>query len=153
MGCNYLPMPYICHIWDIKQSSHCSFFEIDCYLFCHGQSLNQWSFIDNKVAIFKYIVRFITPFCSYNLGKLTHWGRVTHICVGKVTIIGSDNGLSPGQRQAIIWIDAGILLIGPLGTNFREIYIEILTFSLKKMRLKVSSAKWRPFCLGLHVLS
>ena len=47
---------------------------------------------------------------------LTHWGRVTHICVGKLTIIGSDNGLSPGRRQAIIWTYAGILLIGPLGT-------------------------------------
>ena len=34
--------------------------------------------------------------------ELTHWGRVTHICVGKQTIIGSDNGLSPGRRQAII---------------------------------------------------
>ena len=32
---------------------------------------------------------------------LTHWGRVTHICVGNLTIIGSDNGLSPGRRQAI----------------------------------------------------
>ena len=34
--------------------------------------------------------------------SLTHWGRVTHICVGNLTIIGSDNGLSPGRRQAII---------------------------------------------------
>ena len=33
---------------------------------------------------------------------LTHWGRATHICVGNLTIIGSDNGLSPGRRQAII---------------------------------------------------
>ena len=55
------------------------------------------------------------------LNVLTHWGRVTHICVGKQTIIGSDNGLSPGRRQAIIWTNAGILLIGPLGTNFSEI--------------------------------
>ena len=77
---------------------------------------------------------------------------MTHICVGKLTIIGSDNGLAPGRRQAIIWINAGILLIGPLGTNFSEISIEILTFSFTKMRLKVSSAKWRPFCLGLNVL-
>ena len=77
---------------------------------------------------------------------------MTHICVNKLTIIGSDNGLSPGRRQAIIWTNAGILLIGPLGTNFREILIEILIFSFKKMRLKVSSAKRRPFCLGLNVL-
>ena len=85
--------------------------------------------------------------------NLTHWGRVTHICVGNLTIIGSDNGLSPGRRQAIIWTKAGLLLIRPLGTNFGAILIEILTFSFKKMRLKVSSAKRRPFCLGLSVLT
>ena len=84
---------------------------------------------------------------------LTHWGWVTHISVGNLTIIGSDNGLSPGRRQAIIWTNDGILLIGPLGTNFSEILIAILTFSLKKMRLEVSSGKWRPFCLGLNVLT
>ena len=83
---------------------------------------------------------------------LTHWGRVTHTCVSKLTIIGSDNGLSPDRRQAIIWTNAGLLLIGPLGTNFSEILIEILTFSFKKMRFKVSSGKRRPFCLGLNVL-
>ena len=76
---------------------------------------------------------------------LTHWGRVTHICVGKLTIIGIDNGFSPGWRQAIIWTNAGILLIGPLGTNFSEILIGIQTFSFKKMHFKMSSAKWRSF--------
>ena len=53
--------------------------------------------------------------------NLTYWGRVTHICVGKLTIIGPDNGLLPGRHQAIIWTNAGILSIGPLaclGTNF-----------------------------------
>ena len=87
------------------------------------------------------------------LPHLTHWGRVTHICVGKLTTIGSDNGLSPERRQAIIWTNAGILLIGPLGTNFSEIFIEIQAFSFKKMHLKISSANWRPFCLGLSVLT
>ena len=84
--------------------------------------------------------------------SLTHWGRVTQICVSKLTIIGSDNGLSPSRRQAIIWTNAGILLIGPLGTNFCEILIEIQTFSLKKMRLKISSAKCCPLRLGLNML-
>ena len=84
---------------------------------------------------------------------LTHWGRVTHICVSKLTIIGSDNGLSPDRRQAIIWTNDGLLLIEHLGTNFSEILIEILTFSFKKMRLKVSPAKRRPFCLGLNELT
>ena len=51
---------------------------------------------------------------------LTHWGQVTHICVSKPTIIGSDNGLSPGRRQAIIYTNAGILLNGSIGTNFNR---------------------------------
>ena len=91
--------------------------------------------------------------CKPRSEFLAHWGRVTHICVSKLNIIGSDNGLSPDRRQAIIWTNAGLLLIGPLGTNFSEIFIEILAFSFKKIRLKVSSAKWRPFCLGLNVLN
>ena len=86
---------------------------------------------------------------DFRLVILTHWGRVTHICVSRLTITGSDNGLSPGLCQAIIWTSAGILLIGP---NFSENSIEILSFSFTKMRLKVSSAKWRPFCLGLNML-
>ena len=70
-----------------------------------------------------------------------------------ITIIGSCNGLSPERRQAIIWTNAGILLIGPLGTNFSEILIEIYAFAFKKIHLKISSGKWRPFCLGLNVVS
>ena len=76
---------------------------------------------------------------------------MTHICVGNLTII-EDNGLSPSRHQAIICTNDGILLIGPLGTNFSEILAEIMTFSFKKMFLKVSSAKWLPFCLSLNVL-
>ena len=76
-----------------------------------------------------------------------------HICIGKLSIIGSDNGLSPGRRQAIIWTSAGILLIGPLGTHFNEILIVIQILLFKKMHMKMSSAKWRPFCLGLKVLT
>ena len=84
---------------------------------------------------------------------LTHWSRVTHICVSKLAIISSNNELSPGRRQAIIWTNAGILLISPLETNLSEIWIEIQIFSFRKMHLKLSSAKWRPFCLGLKVLN
>ena len=77
---------------------------------------------------------------------------MTHICVGNQNIIGSDNGLSPGRRQAIIWTNAGILLIGPLGTNFSEFLIVIHAFSFSKLHLEMASAKWRPFCLDLNVL-
>ena len=85
-------------------------------------------------------------FCS-ELIVLSHWSWAMNICVSKLTIIASDNGLSPGRCQAIIWDNAGIVSIGHLGTNFSEILIKILKFSFKK----VSSAKWRPFCLGLSV--
>ena len=83
---------------------------------------------------------------------LTHWDRVTHICVSKLTSIGSDNDLSPGRRQASFWTNAGILLIWPLETNFSEILIELHTFSFKKMHLNMSSGKLQPFCVGLNVL-
>ena len=83
---------------------------------------------------------------------LTHWGWVTHICISKLTIIVSDNALSPGRHQAIIWTNAGILLIWTLGTSFSEVSFAIYTFSFKKMQLKMLSGKWRPFCLGLNVL-
>ena len=83
---------------------------------------------------------------------LTHWGRVTHICVGKLIIICSDNGLSPDRRQAIIWTNAELLSIGPLPTYFSENLIKMQQFSLKKMHVKMLSAKWRLSCLGLNVL-
>ena len=62
---------------------------------------------------------------------------MTHICVGKLNIIGSDNVLSPGRRQAIIWTNAGVLLFGPLGTNFSEILVV---------------CKMAAICLGLNEL-
>ena len=65
---------------------------------------------------------------------------MTHICVSTITIIGSDNGLSvPSHSLNQCWN------IGPLGTNFSGILIEIHTFSFKKMHWKMSSQKWRPF--------
>ena len=101
---------------------------------------------------------FVDPryICTFPIYKglservLTHWGRVTYIC--KLTINGSDNGLSPGRHQAIIWTNAGILLIRTLGTNFSEILREIYTFSFKKMHLKMSYGKCRPSCLSVNVL-
>ena len=58
---------------------------------------------------------------------LTHWGRVTHIFVSKLSINGSDNVLWPGWH---------------VGTYWSENVIEIHTFSFAKMHLKMSSAKW-----------
>ena len=64
---------------------------------------------------------------------------MTHICVNKLTIICSGNGLSSDWCQAIIWTNAGILLIGLLGTNFSAIVIEIHTFPWKEVHLKMWS--------------
>ena len=83
---------------------------------------------------------------------LIHWGWVTHICVSSVTTSSSDNGLSPSWHQTIIWTSARLLLIRPLETNFSEILSKIHASSFKKMHLKMSSGKWRPFCLGLNEL-
>ena len=59
----------------------------------------------------------------WTLALLTHCDRMTLICVSKLAIIGSGNGLSPRRRQAINWTNSGISLIGSLGTNFSKILI------------------------------
>ena len=112
-----------------------------------SQALDLQMGLRNWSSQFKHFSCFLS---SVNL-ILTHWGRVTHICVSYFTSIVSDNGLSPGRCQAIIWTNAGVLLIEPLATNFSEILIGIHIFSFNKIHLKKSSGKWRAFCLGLNV--
>ena len=68
--------------------------------------------------------------------------RVTHICDSKLTIIGSNNALSPGRRQTIIWRNAGKLLIGPLGTNFRENLNRNSYISIQENAFEMSSGYW-----------
>ena len=81
---------------------------------------------------------------QYAFSPLTQWGRVTHICVGNLSIIGSDNRLSPGRHQVITCTNAGIMLTGTLWIKTlhfnRNLYI-----SFKKMHSNTSSAIWRPF--------
>ena len=109
---------------------------------CGGESITLKKIMNTnpKVGNISFIYRTGSHLCH-----LTHWGRATHICVSILNIIISDNGLSPGRRQAIIWAIVGILLIGHLETNFSEILIRIESFSFKKMHLKMSSSNWRPF--------
>ena len=57
---------------------------------------------------------------------------MTHICVDNLTILGSDNGLSPGRHQAIIWTNAEVMLIGPLGTNSSEMVIVMLNIFIQE---------------------
>ena len=59
-----------------------------------------------------------------------------YMCISKLSIIVSDNGLSPGRRQAVVWTNAGMLLIGPLATNFSEIWSKFKHFHSRKSILK-----------------
>ena len=59
-------------------------------------------------------------YASFGLNELVHWGRVTQICVSQLSIIGSDNGLSPDRCQAIAWTNDGIIWVGTLGTNLKS---------------------------------
>ena len=81
--------------------------------------------------------------------RVQYLAPVPPICVSESVRIGLNYGLSPIQHQAIIWTNARLLSIGPLGTNFGELLIGIQNFSFSKMHLKISSAKWRPFCQGV----
>ena len=56
---------------------------------------------------FYHVYMYTQEFACDFFVPLTHWGRVTYICVSKLTIIGSDNDVSPDRRQAIIWTNAG----------------------------------------------
>ena len=76
---------------------------------------------------------------------LNPWGRVTHICVSKLTIIGSDNDMSHGRRQAINGTNAGILLM-------RLQWIINSYIFVQENASKMSFEKWLPFCLGLNLL-
>ena len=101
-----------------------------------------WAFdkIDSVNGLFPQGTRPLhEPIQSY---QSADWDRVTHSYVSKIIVIGSDNGLSPGRRQAIIWTNAEILVLRPLEINFGEILIEVNRFLFKKMNLKMSSAKW-----------
>ena len=90
--------------------------------------------------------------CNSSVKEMTWYGILSSMKPSKLTIIGSDNGLSPGRRQAIIWTNSGILLIRIPGTNFSDILSEIQTFSFSKMHSKMSYAVWLQCCLGLNVL-
>ena len=100
-----------------------------------------YSFIDRLI----FIMEIPIP-------EKTHWGRVTHICVGNLTIIGSDNGLSPDRCQAIILTNAGISLIGPIETNFqrncnRNSYIFIPENAFENVVWKMAAILARPKCV------
>ena len=133
--------------WKNNNIQHAFLFRIFiCFSILINQAISKKTTTIMPCTIVRYYVRCwvknsaaddLAPITIPTALSLTHWGWVTHICITKLTIIGSDNGLSPGRCQAITWISAGILSIGPTGTNFDEILIKIHTFSFKKILLKM----------------
>ena len=100
-------------------------------IFCHFSPL--WCTCGWSLFSWKTRTYLSETFNAMPADKLVAQGaRVLATMVLTKAIIGSDNGLSPNRRQAIIWTNAGIVLIRPLGTNFSPILIEIHTFSFKK---------------------
>ena len=91
-------------------------------------------------------------FLSSDNVALTRRGRVTHKCVSKLTIIGQDSDLSPVRHQAIIWTNAGILLIRTPWINFSAVLSKNHKYPFKKVHLKMSFAKWQPCFPRLNLL-
>ena len=130
---------------------------LPCSVFYPNFYIRQYVVVDMKIMGFfnmmwlrKQYLKMLVYVClstelssGYNLNTalLAYWGRVTHICVSNLTIIG--------RRQAIIGTNADFLLIRTSETNFTEVHI----FPFKKMHLKMPSAKWRQLWLGLNVLT
>ena len=107
--------------------------------------------------IYKYLFQLLVPFQILVMEPLHILTLIWRIRTGELIGVdwhiyaSVDDGLLPRRHQAIIWTNAEILLIGSLGTKLSEILFEIYTFSLHKLHFKMSSGKWRPFYLGLHV--
>ena len=126
------------------------------YFICDNKLCWTWTWTMRAVWNFHRI--WITMEKSFL--KWTHGFYVSAVCGNSISpnavhkesvnqvSIGPDSGLLPIKRQAIIQTNAGLLSIGPLGTDFNEILITIQNFSFTKMHLKVSSEKWWPFCPG-----
>ena len=118
-----------------------------CIWTCHHWSQCTWVLVLKLYAhmsLGKYTLTHYYALRSM-LIFITHWGHLTHICIGDSTIIVSNNGLSPNRHQAIFWTEMGKLLIGPLETNFNEISIEIQIFSFIRYISKGPLAKGDQF--------
>ena len=105
----------------------------------------QWrKFCENDISV--------SLFLSTHSHELSHWGQVMHICIGNLAIIWSDNGFSPGRCQAIIWTNDGILLIGPLGTNFSEILIIFIQENaFQSVVCEMAAILSRPQCVKVDI--
>ena len=76
-----------------------------------------------------------------------------HTCISKITSIGSDTDLSPDRCQAIIWINAGILLIRPSGTNLSEFFSQNSYIFIQENAFENVFWKMAAIRLSLNVLN
>ena len=104
------------------------------------------------IQVYEMIIKYMLNMWFIDIFQLVWWTPSLIYASIKWFSFGPDNGLSSGRHQAIIWTKVGILLIWPWETNFSEMLMEMQTFLLKKMHLKLSSAKWRKFFLSGPIL-
>ena len=128
---------------------------LDCC--CHFQTIillqqiaiQKWKYVSSALSIERIQHRSIL--------LLTLWGRVTHICVSKQAIIGSENGLSPGRCQVIIWTCAGLLVIWTFGNKLqwnlnKNLYIFIQENAFENVVWKMAAILSRPQCVELILI-
>ena len=136
--------PHLAPSYHTDKEAHLpNFEEILAYKWMTFHSTNPFNsllvgwLVGNRGRAVIHCVRTMKNCCPQNklgtvtIKSLTHWGWMIDICLSNVTMICSDNSLSPGQRQAITWTNTGILLIGHIVTNLSEISIEIHSHSRK----------------------
>ena len=92
-------------------------------------------------------------FSCLQLNVLTHWGRVTHICISKITIIGSDNGLSPWTAPSHYLNQCWNIVNWTLGNKLqwnlnRNLYIFIQENPLENVVWKMAAILSRPQCVN-----
>ena len=87
-----------------------------------------------------------------NNKPLTHWGRATHICVSKLATIGSDYGLSPWRRQAIIRTKCSNIVNWTLGNKFQWNLNRNSSIFIQQNGFENVVWKMAAICLGLNVL-
>ena len=122
VSASYRPYPYMTFpkqflFWRYQTIFFCL---IILPLRCHMTSYHVSYRVITSITCFSYKTKRLVFLIWINKSSscLAHWGRATHICVNRLTGIGSGNGLSSGRSQAIILTNVRILLIGPsLGTN------------------------------------
>ena len=73
--------------------------------------------------------------------SLTHWGRMTHICVSKLTIIGSDNWY---RLAGVKRLSEPMLGYYQLDRS-KQTSVNSCIFQFRKLHLQLSSGNWRPF--------